>query len=83
VPYFKRLTEQEKREIGDNAVSLYETFAVLREVFATASNSTFFGPFFLARKKARKIASGARLKESSRGVWREALEREQQATPLP
>ena len=33
---FKRLTEQEKREIGDNTVSLYETFAVLRERLATA-----------------------------------------------
>ena len=51
---FKKLTEQEKRERGDNTVSLYETFAVLRERLATASNSTFFGPFFLARKKAQK-----------------------------
>ena len=52
--HFKKLTEQEKRERGDNTVSLYEPFAVLREVFVTAFISTFFGPFFLARKKAQK-----------------------------
>ena len=54
-PHFKKLTEQEKREIGVYIISLYEPFAVLRERLATAvNNSTFFGPFFLARKKARK-----------------------------
>jgi len=55
VPYFKKLTEQEKRERGDNTVSLYEPFAVLRENFATAeNNSTFFGPFFRAAKESTK-----------------------------
>jgi len=53
VQNFKRLTEQEKRERGDNTVSLYETFAVLRKYFATAGNiSTFFGPFFRAAKES-------------------------------
>ena len=37
IPHFKKLTEQEKRERGDNAVSLYEPFAVLREIFAPRS----------------------------------------------
>jgi len=55
VPYFKKLTEQEKRERGDNIISLYETFAVLRGVVATAeNNSTFFGPFFHAVKESTK-----------------------------
>jgi len=50
---FKKLTEQEKRERGDNTVSLYEPFAVLRERLATAVNiSTFFGPFFRAAKES-------------------------------
>jgi len=52
---FKKLTEQEKRERGDNTVSLYEPFAVLRERLATAvNNSTFFGPFFRAAKESTK-----------------------------
>jgi len=74
-PHFKKLTEQEKRERGDNTVSLYEPFAVLREAFATASFSTFFGPFFRAAKEStEKNTSEASLKECSRGVWREALD---------
>jgi len=54
VPHFKKLTEQEKRERGDNTVSLYEPFAVLRGIFCTAFISTFFGPFFRAAKESTK-----------------------------
>ena len=83
MPYFKKQTEQKKRERGDNTVSLYEPFAVLRERLATAvNNSTFFGPFFLARKKARKRTSEASLKACSRGVRREAFDG-QSGTPVP
>ena len=54
-PHFKKLTEQEKRERGDNTVSLYETFAVLREVVApqeTLALSLVLS--FGRRKKAQK-----------------------------
>ena len=81
---FKRLTEQEKRERGDNTVSLYETFAVLRKYFATAVNiSTFFGASFACEgslsggeRKHEKNTSEASLKECSHTVWREAFERD-------
>ena len=43
IPHFKKLTEQEKRERGDNTVSLYETFAVLREIFAPRSLGQLLG----------------------------------------
>ena len=43
IPHFKKLTEQEKRERGDNTVSLYETFAVLRENFAPHSLGQLLG----------------------------------------
>jgi len=54
VPYFKKLTEQGKREIGDNTVSLYETFAVLREIFAPHLIALSLVLSFGRRKKARK-----------------------------
>ena len=71
-PHFKKLTEQEKRERGDNTVSLYETFAVLRERLATAvliALSLVLS--FLRERKHEKSASGASLKDYSRTVRRE------------
>jgi len=54
VQNFKKLTEQEKRERGDNTVSLNEPFAVLREVFAPHPLALSLVLSFGRRKKARK-----------------------------
>ena len=70
--HFKKLTEQEKREIGVYIISLYEPFAVLREVFAPHLIALSLVLSFLRERKHIKTASEASLKGYSHTVWREA-----------
>ena len=70
--HFKKLTEQEKRERGDNTVSLYETFAVLRESLSPQETLALslvlsFGRRKKAQKRRRKSENCAALR--SKALW--------------